>query len=88
MTVRPSSLRDALEHAFALQAAVLVHGQKTHGHAVSAGLGQLHAQLAALAREEDMRNLDQDSGAVAGLRIASGGAAMGQVDAGPQGPCG
>ena len=73
-------LGDALEDAFALQAAVLVHGQKTHGHAISARLGQLHAQLAALARKKDVGNLNQDARAVARLRIAARRAAMGEVD--------
>ena len=73
-------LGDALEDALALQAAVLFDGQKAHGHAVGAGLGQLDAQLAALADKEDVRNLDEDAGAVAGLRVAAGGAAMGEVD--------
>jgi hypothetical protein len=35
---------------------------------------------AALAREKLVGNLDQDAGAVAGLRIAARGAAMGEVD--------
>ena len=73
-------LRNALEDAFALQAAVLVHRQEDHAHAVFAGLGQLNAQFAALARKESVRNLDQDAGAVAGLRVAARSAAMGQVD--------
>ena len=55
-------------------------GRKHHGHAVRARLGQLHAQLAAFARKEDVRNLDQDARAVARLRIAARRAAMGQVD--------
>ena len=55
-------------------------GRKTHGHAVGARLGQLHAQLAALAGKEDVRNLNQDAGAVAGLRVAARRAAMGEVD--------
>ena len=59
---------------------MLFHGQKAHGHAVSARLGQLHSQLAALAHEKGVGNLDQDAGAVAGLRVAARGAAMGEVD--------
>ena len=73
-------LGDALKDAFALQAAVLVHGKKAHGHAVSAGLGQLNAQFAAFARKKDMGNLDEDACAIARLRIATRRAAMGQVD--------
>ena len=36
--------------------------------------------LRALAREELVRDLDQDAGAVAGLRVAAAGAAVRQVD--------
>ncbi len=73
-------LGDALKDAFALQAAVLFHRQKAHGHAVSARLGQLHAQLAALAHKEGVGNLNEDAGAVARLRVATRRAAMGEVD--------
>ena len=73
-------LRDALEHALALQAAVLVHRQEDHGHAVSAGTRQLHPQLSALAREKYMRNLDEYACAVACLRVATRCAAVGEVD--------
>ncbi len=46
----------------------------------SPAAGKREAQLAALAREEVVRDLDQHSGAVAGFRIASASAAVGQVD--------
>ena len=72
--------RDALEDAFALQTAVLVNGKEDHSHAVCARLRQLNAEFAALAREEDVRNLNQNSGAIARLRIAACGSAMGEVD--------
>ncbi len=55
-------------------------GQEAHGHAVSAGLGQRDAQLGAFADEEGVGNLDEDAGAVAGLRVATRRAAMGEVD--------
>ena len=54
--------------------------QKDHADAVLAGLRQLDVQAATFAGEELVRNLDEDAGAVAGLRIAAAGAAMGQVD--------
>ena len=73
-------LRNALKHALALQAVLPVHGKKAHGHAVLAGAGQLHAQLAALARKKHMGNLNQDARAVAGLRVAASRAAMRQID--------
>ena len=71
---------DALENAFALQALVLLHRQEDHADAVLAGCGQREAELRAFAREELVRDLDQDAGAVAGFRIAAAGAAMRQVD--------
>ena len=40
----------------------------------------MHAQLGALAHKKGVRNLDQDARAVAGLRVAAGRAAMGEVD--------
>ena len=44
------------------------------------GAGSVKPQLAAASlREKLVRNLHQDAGAVAGQRIASAGAAMGQV---------
>ena len=46
----------------------------------SPGRRQREAELGALAREELVRNLNQDAGAVAGFRIAAAGAAMRQVD--------
>ena len=54
--------------------------QEHHADAVGAGLGQNEAELGALAGEELVRDLNQDAGAVAGFRIASASAAMGQVD--------
>ena len=79
-TVQPFFLGDALEDAFALQAAVLFDGQEAHGHAVGARLGQLHAQFGAFAHKEGVGNLDEDAGAVASFGVAARGAAMGEVD--------
>ena len=59
---------------------MLVNGKEDHGHAVCARLGQLNAEFAALAREEDMRNLNQNAGAIARLRITACRSAMGEVD--------
>ena len=59
---------------------MLVNRQKTHGHAIGAGLRQLHPQFAALAGKKHVRNLNQNARAVARLRIASRRAAMGEVD--------
>ena len=79
-TVRPSSRDDALDDALALQAALLLHGQERHAHAILAGGRQSEAQADALARKELVRDLDENAGAVAGFRIAAAGAAVGQVD--------
>ena len=46
----------------------------------SPGAGRVKPSVAAFAREEFVRNLDQEAGAVAGFRIAAAGAAMRQVD--------
>ena len=45
-----------------------------------AGRRQRESQACALAHEELVRNLDQDAGAVAGLRIAAARSAVRQVD--------
>ena len=73
-------LRDPFEHSLALETTVLLHRQKTHGHAISARLGQLHAKIDAHLRKKRMGNLDQDSRAVARLRVAACRTAMGEVD--------
>ncbi len=73
-------LRNAFEDSFALQAVVFFHRQKAHGHAIGARLGQRYSQFAAFLHEKLVRNLDQDAGAVARLRVATRGAAMGEVD--------
>jgi len=52
-------------------------GQKHQARAVRAGLGQLEAQYFS---EEAIRRLDQDAGAVAGVRIGPAGAAMFEID--------
>jgi hypothetical protein len=53
--------------------------QEYHAGAVMAGFGQRDAELAALATEEGVRHLDQDAGAVAGVLLATAGAAMHEV---------
>src|SRR5271165_461095 len=70
----------ALKDALTLQAAVFVYRKEDHGHAIGAGLRQLHPKLATFARKEDVRNLNQDASAVASLRVATGSAAMSEVD--------
>jgi len=73
-------LGDALKDTFALKTAMFFHGQEAHGDAVGSRLRQLHAKLAAFAHKEGVGNLNQDACAVAGLRVATGSASMGEVD--------
>src|SRR5262245_18855126 len=54
--------------------------QEHHPHAVLSGRRQGEAELAALAREELVRYLDEDARAIARLRVAPAGPAMRQVD--------
>jgi hypothetical protein len=71
---------DALQDAFALQARMRLYRKEGHAHAVFPGRGQREAQPGALAREEPVRNLDEDAGAVAGFRVAAAGSAVRQID--------
>jgi len=68
-----------IEGGFAGGAAVGIEGEKDLADGVGAGLGEFEAALMRLAFEERVRDLHQDAGAVAGARIASAGAAMGEV---------
>ena len=76
----PLFARDPFQDSLGQQAVRRLHRQKHHAHAVFARRRQREAQLGALARKELVRNLNQDSGAVARFRIASARAAMSQVD--------
>ena len=71
---------DPLDDAFALQTRMRLDRQKHHPDAVLAGRRQREAELAALPREELVRNLDEHARAIAGLRIAAASAAVRQVD--------
>ena len=79
-TAQSFFLHDAFEYALALQPRLPLHGEEDHAHAVLAGVGEREAELGAFAREELVRNLNGDAGAVAGLRVAAAGAAVSQVD--------
>ncbi len=71
------------DHAFDDRLAIDALGPiARHEHmadAVVAGLGQRDAQRRAGLAQEFMRDLHEDTSAVAGERVGSGGAAMGQV---------
>ncbi len=58
---------------------MLLHRKKRHAHGVMAGLGQSESKLGAFAREECMRNLNQNARAIPGFRVASAGTTMSQV---------
>ena len=68
------------EHAFDEQARRMLHGQKDQTGAVFAGGGQGEAFFGAFAREKSVGDLNKESGAVAGLRIAATGSAVRQID--------
>ena len=55
-------------------------GRKTIPTPYSPGAGSVKPSLAHSPVKEGVRDLDQDAGAVAGLRIAAAGAAVRQVD--------
>ena len=77
---QPFFAGDALDDSFAQQPLLRLHRQEHHADAVGARLGQRETQLRAFARKELVRDLDQNAGAVARLRIAAASAAMRQVD--------
>ena len=62
-----------------MQPLVPLHRQEHHPDTVLAGVGQREAALRAGAGEELVRNLDQNAGAVARLRVAAAGSAVRQV---------
>ncbi len=76
----PLFARDPFQDSFGQQAVRRLNRQEHHAHAVFAYGRQSEAQLGALPREELVRDLNQDSRAIARLRIASASAAMSQVD--------
>ncbi len=57
-----------------------VHRQKSHSDAILARRGKFKTNPGALALEETMRNLNQNSRPVAGLRIAAARSPVRQVD--------
>src|SRR5579864_6877225 len=59
---------------------MLFDRQERHADSVFAGLRQTEAERFALTGKELVRNLNQDSGAVPGFRIAAACAAMSQVN--------
>ena len=69
-----------LKHATGILYALVVLREEQHGHAIVALCRQNLAALLGLFTEKVMRNLEQDSGAVAGVLLESGAAAVLQVD--------
>ncbi len=72
-------LDDALDHGLAGVAGGLALGQEHHADAVVAGLRQLDAELARHRTEEAVRDLDQDTGTVAGERVRPDRAAVVEI---------
>src|ERR1019366_7800545 len=77
---QPLLARNAFHDSLAQQTLGVLHRQEHHAHAVGSGLRQRESQFGALAHEELMRDLDQNAGSVAGLRVAPASAAMRQID--------
>ncbi len=71
---------DALHNSFGQQAVRRFNRQKHHPNAIFARGRQRETQLGTFAREKLVRDLDQNSGAIAGFRIASACAAMRKID--------
>ena len=69
-----------LKHATGILYALVVLREEQHGHAIVALCRQNLAALLSLFAEKVMRNLEQDAGAVAGVLLESGAAAVLQVD--------
>ncbi len=70
---------DALEHLLAGLAPGRVARQEDHSNAVLAARRQSESELVGLLEEKLVRNLHQDSGAIAGVGIASASPPMSQV---------
>src|SRR6185437_13314648 len=70
---------DLLKESLARKALLAIHRQKTHRDAVLSGFGQGKAQIVRFTREETMRNLDQNAGAIARFRIASASAPVDEI---------
>ena len=69
-----------LKHAAGILYALLVLREEQHGHAIVALCRQNLATLLSLFTEKVMRNLEQDTSAVAGVLLESGATAVLQVD--------
>ena len=69
-----------LKHATGILYALVVLREEQHGHAIVALCRQNLTALLSLFTEKVMRNLEQDAGAIAGVLLESGAAAVLQVD--------
>src|SRR5439155_25030678 len=70
---------DLLEHLLAALPAALAGGQKDHADTVVAGFRQADVAPAAFAREKRVRRLQENTGAVAGVRFTAARAAVFEV---------
>ena len=71
---------DLFDDSFAQQPVMRIDRKKYHAHSVLTRSRQGETQARRFALEESVGNLDQDARAIAGLRIASASAAMGEID--------
>ncbi len=70
---------DALDHFFKLLALFALVDGKNHAYAIVTGVGQLKPEAGAGVLQKSMGNLHQDPGSVAGVLLATAGAAMVEV---------
>jgi hypothetical protein len=71
---------DALQHSFTLQALMPLDRQECHANSILTGRWQIESEAGTLAREKPVWDLDEDSGAITGFRVAAAGAPMSQAD--------
>ena len=71
---------DAFEDTFDQQAGGAFNGQEDEASAVLAGGREGETFLGAFAGEEGVGDLDEQAGAVAGFRVTTAGAAVGEID--------
>ena len=77
---QPFFTNNLLENSFALQALMFLDRQERHADGIFTDIGKIEAKRQALADKEFVWNLNQNTGAVTGFRIAAAGTAVGQVD--------
>ena len=72
--------RNSFHHSFHQQPMLRLNRKENHADAVDASRRKCEAELSAFTREKRVRDLNQNTRAVAGLRVASACAAVRQVN--------